>query len=908
MLLKSLLSISLLASMGTYILLTPVEVKGNSPLQKREEKTTEIAVIAQLPKLELETIARAITVQVYVGKERASGILIARDDNTYTVITNAHVAERGDTYSIETPDGVKHTATLTRPDGSETGNDLALLQFHSSNNYQIATVGDSSKVTVGEAVIAAGFPFDADKLKITTGTISLLPDKSLEGGYQIGFTNETVQGMSGGVLLNANGEVIGVLGKGKGAIFDSAYSYSDGTNPTAAELENLKDASFSIPIAKVAEIAPQLVAILPETPTGQTPTQTKQYTGIVGTVDKIARQITVRIDNLTDKSNGSGVIIAKQANSYYVVTAKHVLCTNLKTSGCEANGQHQIVTPDGVTHKLDYQTVKASGTWLDVAVFKFESTNNYSVATLGKYDVGVKVVFVSGFPGKDSTSKTQPTRLLTGGLVQKEEEKEFATKDAYSLLSNGEGLVYTNLSYGGMSGGAVLDTQGRLVGINTGAENEIKFDEEGHYSQLSLGFSLGVGIQDFLGLVEKGKTELKPQWLQVETSPTSEITKADIVSIQEQLLTATEPNIDAGVVAWVNYGNQLWRYGRYTEAVKAFRQAIELEPSFDKAYYAMGLAFWFQGEYEPAVFAFKKATEINPAPYYYWRRLGSSYLLLKKYAEARAAYDTAISQNPEDFVLYVERGSVLRASEDYRGAIESYTQALKLNSDHPWAYNNRGLAYEDLQQYDKALADYNRALEINPQLAEAYSNRGNVYLNLQQYDKALADQNRALEFNPQDANVYNNRGNVYLNLQQYERALADYTKAIEINPQNAKAYYNRGLVYRHFKQDDKALADYTKTIELNPQDADAYYNRGLTYTQLQQYERALADQNRAIELNPQLAQTYWGRGLVYVFLGNLPQARSDWQQAATLFQQQNNSQGYQIVQELLKKLSRMEAQ
>ncbi|MDJ0744143.1 MAG: serine protease [Xenococcaceae cyanobacterium MO_167.B27] len=426
---KLLVNLFLTAGISGLLFLTYGELKSILPLSEIIATTVKAT---KLTNSGLETIAQAITVKVHVGKYRGSGILIAKNNNTYTVITNAHVAERGNTYSIETSDGIKHTATLISKDSLETGNDLASLEFKSNNNYQVATFGDSTNLTEGEEVIAAGFPFDADKLNITEGTISLLPDKSLEGGYQIGFSNKTRQGMSGGVLLNSQGKVIGVLGKGKGAIFDSGYTYSDGTNPTGEELDNLRDASFSIPIAKVA-------AILPETATKPRP-----YTGMVGKIDNIAQQITVRIDNLTNNSNGSGVIIAQQGNTYYVLTAKHVVCTISSVSQplCEHNGTHQIITPDGVTHKLDYQTVEANQAWLDVAVLRFKSNNNYSVATLGQYDVGDKWIFVSGFPGIDSTSKNQPFRLLTGGKATEQYQKYFNRKDAYSLKDIGEGLVY----------------------------------------------------------------------------------------------------------------------------------------------------------------------------------------------------------------------------------------------------------------------------------------------------------------------------------------------------------------------------------------------------------------------------------------------------------------------------------
>jgi V8-like Glu-specific endopeptidase len=66
----------------------------------------------------------------------------------------------------------------------------------------------------------------------------------------------------------------------------------------------------------------------------------------------------------------------------------------------------------------------------------------------------------------------QPQRLLTAGIVQKEDIADFVTKDGYSLGQGGYGMVYTNQSYRGMSGAPVLDSRGYVIGINTAAENE----------------------------------------------------------------------------------------------------------------------------------------------------------------------------------------------------------------------------------------------------------------------------------------------------------------------------------------------------------------------------------------------------------------------------------------------------
>ena len=631
MLTKTLLALSLFTSTVTLINYSQAcdrDVTNFKPLQ----------TVTQLPTADIETIASYITVRVHVGEDRSSGILIAKDNNTYTVITNAHVIDRGETYSIQTPNGMQHEATLVN---STEQNDLAVLEFNSSNNYTVATVGNSDSITEGETVIAAGFPESEEQLLVTEGEISLITEKPLDRGYSIGLTNETVQGMSGGVLLNSNGEVIAVLGKGN-AILDTAYDYMDGTTPNPEEIAAFKEVSFSIPIANIEQLSPQLASLLPSSNTDlaqqpevtETPEQKPEYTGIVKTVDNIAEQITVRIATAEIPSYGSGVIIAKQDNTYYVATAGHVV---------DENGEYQIVTSDGETHELDNQTIEESNAY-DLAIFSFTSDKDYTVATIGNYTLGVNdnlVLFVSGFP-KDRSSQ----RVITVGIVIPQDGTSLFAKDSYSLQDNGRGLLYTNLSYKGMSGGAVLDSEGRLVGINTGAENELYSDESGSYEEFSLGFSLGVPIPDIFGFLER-ETGLKTEWLQTTNNPVAELNDSDGESIHAQLLSVEPPEDETDLAAWMNYGNQLWRYRRDSEAIDAFEKVIAIDPEFDRAYYAMGLAYWYQADRQQAVNALLKAVQINPNPYFYWRYLGDSYRKLEQ-----------IAINPNDAEAYAGLGVV----------------------------------------------------------------------------------------------------------------------------------------------------------------------------------------------------------------------------------------------------------
>ena len=832
--------------------------------------------ITQLTAADIETTARNITVEVHVDRDRGSGMIIAKDDNTYRVITSDRVVQRGENYTIQTPDGMKHQATLVDFENSQE-NDLAILEFNSSNDYQTATIGNSNNITEGETVIAAGFPESKGELLVTEGKISLVTEKPLNKGYSIGFSNETVQGMSGGVLLNANGEVIGVLGKGKDAILDTAYDYADGTTPNRDEIAAFREVSFSIPIANIANLSPQLASLVPNSnPNAEQPevaSPTLEYTGIVGEVDEIAQQITVRIATPKLDSHGSGVIIARNDNTYYVATAGHVV---------EPDGEYQIVTPDGETYELDNQTINKSDAY-DLAILSFTSDKEYPVATLGNYTVAAnddQVVFVSGFPNLEEN--TSPQRTITGGKVILKDETDVSTKDFYSIQSNdGKGLLYTNISYGGMSGGAILDSEGSLVGINTGAENELYFDESGNTDELSLGFSLGESIANLMGFLMRD-TDLDTEQLQIDNNPAAKVSDEVYSTIETQLLDVEQPEDDIDIVAWMNYGNRLWRYGRNDEAVNAFEKVATIQPDFDKAYYGKALAYQYQGEHEQVATALNKAIEINPSPYYYWRELGFSYGELEQYDEALAAYEEAINRSPEDFVLYLQRADYLREAERYDEAIETYNKALELNPEHPWIYNNRGVAYTQLEQYDAAIADLTQAIELNPEYFLSYNTRGAVYQRIEQYDAAIADLDKAIAINPQDASVYNNRANVYYRLEQYEQALSDLNRAIELDPELALAYYVRGATYGALQEPEKEIADYTKSIELDPEFSYVYYNRGTAYGELQQYDLAIQDLTKAIALNPQDADSYYNRGTAYNELQQWSKAIPDFARAIDL--------------------------
>ena len=776
------------------LLLLPLGCK-NLPKSHHNNFVVAQETTPSLSPEELQEIARSITVQVKTNDNRGSGILIAQEGEVYTVLTNAHVLTPGEPFVIVTPDGKSYEATVLRQGDSMAGNDLALLQFSTNNNYSVAELEKSAKVQENEQVLAAGFPYDSQELLITSGQVNLISPKPLVGGYQIAYNNEIRSGMSGGPLLNEKGQVIGVNGMGNISILNDAYTYEDGTIPSEDILSRLQDSSLAVPIASLT--------LVEQDKPGE---NLDNLTGVAAEVNEIAEKITVLI-NSEKHGNGSGAIVAQQGNTYYVLTAGHVL---------ENQDNYTIITPDGKQYPVDYSAVTVL-TEVDLAVVKFTSNETYPVAKLGKYDLEIEEkrwVFLSGFPG----AKTTPKRRFTAGQIFSKERAALNTKDLYSFAEgSGYELIYTNPSQRGMSGGPVLDTQGRIIGINAAAEAEFELSEQ---VDIYLGNSLGVPITTFLSLATRAG--IQPEWLTVETTLPPNLTDSEIAAIRESLLNPIPPTVAATAFDWLNYGNLLWRSFKYEEALAAFDKAIELKPDFYQAYYAKGLALKDLKNDADAITAFDQAIALQPKLYEAWREQSIAFYNMDQNSKALVSIGKAIEIQPKDFVLYNIQGLILVESRRYSEAVNAYSEALKIK-EHPFIYNDRGIAYSQLEQYQQAIADFNKAIEINPGLEQPYYNRvivyqdrGLAYLVLGQYQEAIADFNKVIEYELYEYYElgYVGRGTAYYKLGQYQQAIADFNKAIEINPHMAEAYYARSLIYANSGEKEKAIADLEKATEM----------------------------------------------------------------------------------------------
>lgn len=168
----------------------------------------------------------------------------------------------------------------------------------------------------------------------------------------------------------------------------------------------------------------------------------------------IAKRVTVIIGG--EDGKGSGVIVGRQGDTYTVVTAHHVIAKA---------GAYAVQTIDGQKYEFLRSTQLGD---IDLAQFQFKSKKKYAVADIGdpnQLKEGM-TVYYAGYPSSES-STTRDFRFLSAPITRLAQ----TSRDGYEISYQGNALP-------GMSGGPVLNEEGKLIGIHGKAETVIIRGEE----------------------------------------------------------------------------------------------------------------------------------------------------------------------------------------------------------------------------------------------------------------------------------------------------------------------------------------------------------------------------------------------------------------------------------------------
>jgi tetratricopeptide (TPR) repeat protein len=217
-------------------------------------------------------------------------------------------------------------------------------------------------------------------------------------------------------------------------------------------------------------------------------------------------------------------------------------------------------------------------------------------------------------------------------------------------------------------------------------------------------------------------------------------------------------------------------------AIESLGKAIEIDPQFVVAQYALGVVHLTLGNRWKAAAQFRASTQLDPTYPEPYKALGDLFL-----TQPRRLFDQAM---------------------------EAYAKALEIRPFYADAYVGLGDAKAAKGEVDAAVAAYQKALSFNPINAKVhvslgklyYAEKGLYYESVQAYKKAIDLDPGYLDARMGLAEVYEDKG-------LYREAIGEYRKVVEADGKNTGALYNLALVYE--KVDPKeAITLWERYIEL----------------------------------------------------------------------------------------------
>jgi S1-C subfamily serine protease len=216
---------SLLLASSTALLFSTPAVNAEEILPSAENHRQVVAIAKQ---------ATVMLVEANPEKslaKRGSGVIIQKQGNLYTIITNRHVVcefrraninheqcSMPNSYNLITVDGQKYSINNKSIQLLPGDLDLAIIKFQSNQNYAVGKLANSDSAPIGTQIHTAGY--DATTLKFTDDDGSVMANSSHvnnlsdKNGYGIIYNAYTNKGMSGSGIWNSQGQIVAIHGQG----------------------------------------------------------------------------------------------------------------------------------------------------------------------------------------------------------------------------------------------------------------------------------------------------------------------------------------------------------------------------------------------------------------------------------------------------------------------------------------------------------------------------------------------------------------------------------------------------------------------------------------------------------------------------------------------------------------------
>lgn len=162
----------------------------------------------------------------------------------------------------------------------------------------------------------------------------------------------------------------------------------------------------------------------------------------------------------------------------------------------------------------------------------------------------------------------------------------------------------------------------------------------------------------------------------------------------------------------------IWeKLGAIEKAVREYQEALRLKPDYVEArvalegyYVNQGVGFRRAKQSEAALKAFRQALALNPSSLTAHVELGQELENRGQADEATAEYKKAIELEPNNSTAHSHLAAVYASKDQHQEALQEFQEVIRLNPKDPAGHHGAGVAYSELGQKDQAITALQQAI------------------------------------------------------------------------------------------------------------------------------------------------------------------------------------------------------
>lgn len=287
---------------------------------------------------------------------------------------------------------------------------------------------------------------------------------------------------------------------------------------------------------------------------------------------------------------------------------------------------------------------------------------------------------------------------------------------------------------------------------------------------------------------------------------------------------------------------------RLTEAAKRFGEAIEIEPTFARAYAGLcrvGVRIYDRSR-DPsdlyrAEHSCRRALDLDASLVETEKALGSLYLSSGRITDSEAIYKTLVTRSPQDADGHIGLGQAHAAAGRFADAERSFRTAVQVEPAFWGAFNALGGYLFSRGRIDEAIDAYREVSELAPSSASAHNNLGAALQMKGDLRGAAEAYRRSLAIEPARS-AYSNLGTVHYFLGEFDEAVANCERATALAGQDQSLWGNLAdAVWQIPGRREEAMGHYRQAIRLGLRELESRPTDAVLMAQLGYYHGRVGD-------------------------------------------------------------------